>query len=100
MNTISCNIIQDLIPLYIENMVSEDSKTLVEEHIAHCENCRIAVETMQRPVTRERDRMHDMKPLQAIKKRITALVTVAVLLTANWHYIRAFRRSEGRLQRE
>lgn len=28
MNTISCNIIQDLIPLYIENMVSEDSKTL------------------------------------------------------------------------
>lgn len=89
--------------LYIENMVSEDSKTLVEEHIAHCENCRIAVETMQRPVTRERDRMN-MKPLQAIKKknkkRITALVTVAVLLTANWHYIRAFPRTEGRLQRE
>ena len=29
---ITCNIIEDLLPLYIDDMVSEDSRQLVEEH--------------------------------------------------------------------
>mgnify|MGYP000211212696 CR=1 FL=1 len=28
---ISCNIIEDLLPLYVDDMVSEDSRQLVEE---------------------------------------------------------------------
>ena len=33
---ISCNIIEDLLPLYVDDMVSEDSRQLVEEHLKAC----------------------------------------------------------------
>ena len=29
----SCNIIEDLLPLYVVDLVSEDSRKLVEEHL-------------------------------------------------------------------
>lgn len=35
-----CNIIKDILPLYAEDMVSEDTKALVEEHLAHCPVCK------------------------------------------------------------
>lgn len=34
-----CNIVKDLLPLYIDGAVSEDSRKLVEEHTAICEDC-------------------------------------------------------------
>ena len=32
MEKINCNVIQDILPLYIDNVVSDDTKELVEEH--------------------------------------------------------------------
>ena len=34
---ITCNIIEDLLPLYIDDMVSEDSRQIVEEHLKESE---------------------------------------------------------------
>lgn len=34
-----CEIVRDLIPLYVENMASESSKKLVDRHIAACPDC-------------------------------------------------------------
>ena len=39
MEKINCNVIQDILPLYIEDAVSEDTKELVEEHLQDCEIC-------------------------------------------------------------
>ena len=36
---ITCNIIKDLLPLYVEDMVSEDSKALVDDHLCSCDSC-------------------------------------------------------------
>lgn len=36
---ITCDVIRDLLPLYAEDLVSSDSKTLVEGHLSNCENC-------------------------------------------------------------
>jgi Predicted integral membrane protein len=35
-----CDVIKDLLPLYIEKLTSESSNELVEEHIKNCENCK------------------------------------------------------------
>lgn len=40
---VNCNIIRDLIPSYLDGICSEDSKGLVEKHIAECNNCRESV---------------------------------------------------------
>lgn len=36
----NCNIIKDLIPLYIDDCCSEESKEKVKEHLADCESCK------------------------------------------------------------
>lgn len=36
---ISCDVIQDIIPLYHDNVCSDKSRQCVEEHIKTCENC-------------------------------------------------------------
>ena len=40
MNKINCNIIKDILPLYADNIVSEDTKKLVEEHLLNCNDCK------------------------------------------------------------
>lgn len=37
---VTCNVIKDILPLYIENMLSDDTRTMVEEHIEQCQQCR------------------------------------------------------------
>ena len=39
MEKINCNVIQDILPLYIDDVVSDDTKELVEEHLQNCEIC-------------------------------------------------------------
>ena len=34
-----CNIVRDLLPLYIENMVSAESAQFVEAHLSKCPEC-------------------------------------------------------------
>lgn len=36
---ITCNIIQDMLPLYVDDVLSEDSRKMVEEHLKDCEVC-------------------------------------------------------------
>ena len=35
----NCNIIKDLLPLYVDNVCSKESKKLIEEHLKNCEDC-------------------------------------------------------------
>lgn len=43
-----CDIVKDLLPLYIENLCSSASREAVEEHLEHCETCREEYERMRR----------------------------------------------------
>lgn len=38
-NNISCDIIRDLLPLYVDGVCSDESKILVSEHLDKCEEC-------------------------------------------------------------
>ena len=40
MNKITCNVIKDILPLYIDGVVSEDTQKIVDEHLAECSLCR------------------------------------------------------------
>ncbi len=50
MSMITCDLIRDLIPLYADNAVSEDSRALVEEHLSGCESCRKSLENCRKTV--------------------------------------------------
>ncbi len=54
MNKISCDIIKDLLPLYKDEVCSQKSRDMVEEHLPECEECRTYLEAMYQelpPVT-------------------------------------------------
>ncbi len=45
----NCNIVKDLIPLYIDRCCSEESEKAVEEHIKNCDECKNLFEDMKSP---------------------------------------------------
>ena len=87
-----CNIIRDILPLYIDEIVSEDTISFVEEHLEKCTSCRIELEKMKAPNALESvvsdTQIIDEKPLKAFvkkwnqKKRIVISAFVTVLLLA------------------
>ena len=75
-----CNIIKDILPLYIEGMVSDDTVSFVEEHIKECTDCRAELEAMKRPTNLEKmisveanndvENFHNFKRVWKKKNRI------------------------------
>ncbi|MBQ8028037.1 MAG: zf-HC2 domain-containing protein, partial [Clostridia bacterium] len=45
----NCNIVKDLIPLYIDGCCSEESERVVEEHLEDCSECKKLFEEMKEP---------------------------------------------------
>ena len=40
MSEFSCNTVRDMLPLYVDNIVSDDTRAIVEEHLTSCYACR------------------------------------------------------------
>lgn len=51
MKEITCNIIRDLLPLYEDDVVSQDSAELVRDHLKNCPACREELRRMRAPVS-------------------------------------------------
>ncbi|SCY77264.1 zf-HC2 domain-containing protein [Alkaliphilus peptidifermentans] len=44
---VKCNVIRDILPLYLENMISDDSCAMIEEHTEQCQECKIYLDEMK-----------------------------------------------------
>lgn len=83
-----CDIIKDLLPLYAENMCSDDSRQAVAEHIAECESCRNELKKINTDVAIQAD--SDVSMFKRIKKRariekvVISIVSIVFVLSALW----------------
>lgn len=84
MNKINCNIINDILPLYADEVVSDDTKALVEEHLAKCAECTEKYEQMKREIElnmslkaaeAEKQAMLAAKKKLRKKRMITAIIS-------------------------
>ena len=75
-----CNLIRDILPLYVEDMVSTDTREFVSKHLEHCEACRAEFEHMRKPADIIPDA--DIVPLKRIKKELFIKRLQTVFLTA------------------
>lgn len=76
---ISCDIIRDLLPLYAEDMVSQDSKKLVDDHLCGCGEC-----TRQLGILKKASKLPievETKSLQRIENTIRRRRVLTVLTT-------------------
>ena len=88
---ITCNVIEDLLPLYIDDMVSEDSRQLVEEHLKECASCRKMLDEMKKEnqlrtvsgnAKRKSDRCTEIASLTKIRRRIRRKRIISIILAA------------------
>ena len=80
-----CSIVCDLLPLYAEDMVSEDTAEFVKEHLGNCPTCRAELEKLRKPVqTVAAQHVPDIdaEPLKRLKKALLMEKVQAILCTA------------------
>lgn len=75
-----CNLIKDILPLYVEDMVSMDTGKFVSEHLEHCEECHAEFERMRKPADFILDT--DIVPLKRIKKDLFIKCLQTIFFTA------------------
>lgn len=89
MRTKECAVIGDLLPLYVDDVCSEESRRLVSEHLERCAACRALYEDMGRAVERtpsDGPELDSARAFDAIhhrwKRKKRLLVCLSVVLTA------------------
>ncbi|MDE5742240.1 MAG: zf-HC2 domain-containing protein, partial [Oscillospiraceae bacterium] len=79
---VTCNVIDDLIPLYADGICSEDTKTIIEHHIAVCPECREKLEAMTATLEKNEKKAEIDNPFKKVKRHYLRLVTVTLLVCA------------------
>lgn len=84
MADVTCEVIKDLIPLYVDDVLSEDSKALVEEHLNMCEKCAEYCKELKEaePATNKSEDLMVIDAIKIIKSRINVKRVVAIVVTA------------------
>lgn len=84
-----CNIIRDILPLYIEDIVSQDTFAFVEEHLSDCAECRAELESMKQSYSLKRtygdnsvERGNEVVPLKVLKRKMRNRKIRTIMLTS------------------
>jgi len=92
---ISCEVIGDLLPLYVKGIASKDSQMLIEEHLVSCPDCAKKLESMKKQFENELSGDVYVRSLKKVKntllrKRVQTIVftvmltlTIAAVIIAN-----------------
>lgn len=64
----TCDIIEDLLPLYLDDACSEESKRAVEEHLSSCEKCKEDLRIMQSKIKAILPDVQEEEIIKAAKK--------------------------------
>lgn len=86
---VTCSVIRDLMPSFVDEICSEDSKNLIYEHMQTCKSCKEFFESMKQPLqaidlSGENDKLKAQKPFKKINKMhririIIVAITVMVM---------------------
>lgn len=88
MSTKQCEVIRDLLPLYIDGICSEESRRIVMMHLEECPECRRIYEDMGQPIKEEltEPELDSKQTFSAInhkwKKKKIVIACISVLLTS------------------
>ena len=78
----SCELIKDLLPLYVDDVCSEESRKMVTEHLASCGNCRDELNKMKTELNITEKADKDIKAFRKIKRRLFIGKIIAALIGA------------------
>ena len=53
-NNLTCEIVEDLMPSYIDSLTSEVTNKAVREHLSQCDKCKNKLDTMSEPCSEDK----------------------------------------------
>lgn len=78
-----CSIVQDLLPLYADNLTSNETNIAIEDHLSECETCakyyHDIIDMTEHPSKPTKDEFIDVNKIKELKKRVT-LKIVKILI--------------------
>lgn len=79
----TCSLVRDLLPLYVDGLVGEDSSKIIEKHLQTCRDCRRQYEAMGAEVKIETATLPDVKrPFLRVKRFYITRTLLVVLVLA------------------
>ena len=81
MNKITCSIVADLLPLYIDNLTSDESDELIDGHLKDCSGCKGLLTQLSKPIiTDSPETPKEIDYLKKIKhkRRIAIFMTTGI----------------------
>ena len=88
-----CEIVQDLLLGYVDGVLNEESKKLVEKHLSECEKCRKKLEDIRKDLEenennqkKEIDYLKKIRRKSRIKSILIALGIILVVLVGSYLY--------------
>ena len=83
-NDLTCGVVRDLLPSYVENLLGDESREAVERHLEGCPDCMAKKEAMTAPTGAEEtaEAAKEVDFLVKVKKRSAKRVVLAVVCTA------------------
>ena len=85
MSKLSCDVIRDLIPTYVDEICSADTKMIVEQHLQECRDCKNLVEMIKETeIVSVASDAKEIDYMRRIKKYLTGktLICIGILLLA------------------
>ena len=73
----TCSIVQDILPLYEEDMLREETKEFVDGHLSQCAACRAELDALKADV---KPAPVSAQPLRDLKRQLRRKKLTAVLL--------------------
>lgn len=80
-NDLTCGVVRDLLPSYVEGLVGEESREAVDRHLAGCPDCTARKEAMSAPAEAA-ETAKEVDFLKKVKKRGAKRIVLAVVCTA------------------
>lgn len=82
-NDLTCGVVGDLLPSYVEGLLGEEAREAVERHLEDCPACRAEKEAMAAPAGEAAaEAVKEVDFLRRVKKGTLKKVTLAVICTA------------------
>ncbi len=64
----NCDIVKDLIPLYIDGVASDGSSELIKKHVETCGECKLELDISKPPLLKEKNIEDSVKYIKAFKE--------------------------------
>ncbi|MBQ8508376.1 MAG: zf-HC2 domain-containing protein [Clostridia bacterium] len=77
-----CDVIRDLLPLYVDGVCSDASRALVEAHLVECEDCRRLFEAMGTQETLNEPVIDEKRLFRRAASRLLAIVAALAVIIA------------------